>query len=192
MTPPVDPSILRWHTNTNKKCSRCEFWRGLCILFGIVLMTPAGIFYFSSDNKRRITSFVELLLFSVGAFLLTSSVISMLIGCIRRGQNRRKLASLQITTTNRLGHDAVLQWIHVHHTNFNQQDGSGGVVLRVDIDPPEYRSDYNTEEEAMAMSFDDGLNTPPPDYEEAVKNSAQCGESFSEVANSKSLIFSDI
>ena len=47
-------------------------------------------------------------------------------------------------------------------------------------------------EEAMAMSFDDGLNTPPPDYEEAVKNSAQCGESFSEVANSKSLIFSDI
>ena len=34
MTPPVDPSILRWHTNTNKKCSRCEFWRGLCILFG--------------------------------------------------------------------------------------------------------------------------------------------------------------
>ena len=22
----------------------------------------------------------------------------------------------------------------------------------------------------MAMSFDDGLNTPPPDYEEAVKN----------------------
>ena len=25
-------------------------------------------------------------------------------------------------------------------------------------------------EEAMAMSFDDGLNTPPPDYEEAVKN----------------------
>ena len=47
-------------------------------------------------------------------------------------------------------------------------------------------------EEAMAMSFDDGLNTPPPDYEEALKSSAQCGESFSEVANSKSLIFSDI
>ena len=64
-------------------------------------MTPAGIFYFSSGNKRRITSFVELLLFSVGAFLLTSSVISMLISCIRRGQTRRKLASLQITTTNR-------------------------------------------------------------------------------------------
>jgi len=131
-------------------------------------MTPAGIFYFSSGNKRRITSFVELLLFSVGAFLLTSSVISMLISCIRRGQTRRKLASLQITTTNSIpGHDAVLQWIHVHHTNFNQS----GVVLRVDIDPPEYRSDFNnTEEEAMAMSFDDGLNTPPPDYEEAVKN----------------------
>ena len=47
-------------------------------------------------------------------------------------------------------------------------------------------------EEAMAMSFDDGLNTPPPDYEEAVKSSAQCGKSFSEVANSKSLIFSEI
>ena len=82
------------------------FCKSFGILFGftgIVLMTPAGIFYFSSDNKRRITSFVELLLFSVGAFLLTSSVISMLIGCIRRGQNRRKLASLQITTTNRQG-----------------------------------------------------------------------------------------
>ena len=47
-------------------------------------------------------------------------------------------------------------------------------------------------EEAMAMSFDDGLNTPPPDYEEAVKNSSQCVESFSGVANSKSLIFSEI
>ena len=47
-------------------------------------------------------------------------------------------------------------------------------------------------EEAMAMSFDDGLNTPPPDYEEAVKSSAQWSESFSEVANSKSLIFSEI
>ena len=44
----------------------------------------------------------------------------------------------------------------------------------------------------MAMSFDDGLNTPPPDYEEAVKNSSQCVESFSGVANSKSLIFSEI
>ena len=34
------------------------------------------------------------------------------------------------------------------------------------------RSDFLTyfvSEEAMAMSFDDGLNTPPPDYEEAVK-----------------------
>jgi len=103
----------------------------------------------------------------------------MLISCIRRGQTRRKLASLQInptvggaTNSRPPGHDAVLQWIHVHHTNFNSQsiaDG-GGVVLQVDFDPPEYRSDYNTEEEAMAMSFDDVSNTPPPDYEEAVKN----------------------
>ena len=37
MTPPaVDPSLLRWRSNTSKRCSRCEFWRGLCILLGKV------------------------------------------------------------------------------------------------------------------------------------------------------------
>ena len=64
MTPPVDPSILRWHTNTNKKCSRCEFWRGLCILFGKAFKKFNSFGFYKSLKNYHLYSVQKLFMYS--------------------------------------------------------------------------------------------------------------------------------
>lgn len=121
------------------------------------MMVPAGIFYFRRTVEKSVTSFVELLLFSVGAFLLIFSLISVVASCVRTGQSRRKLAIL----ADRPSHDAVWQWLQrQNNTNYafeeiiiDQQSSSS---------PPGYSQ--------MSLSGDT-CHTPPPTYEEVIKMS---------------------
>ena len=101
-TAKMESSEERFKVGLQSKCSKGDFWRGILALLGLVLCIPSTIFYIRGD-KRSVTSFIELLLLSVGAVLLAFSILSTILSCIRMGQNRRKLASLQITTTNRQG-----------------------------------------------------------------------------------------
>ena len=52
-----------------------------------------------------------------GGLLLAFSILSTVLGCIRMGQNRRKLENLLDETR----HEDVLQWIHQHHRMHNSK-----------------------------------------------------------------------
>ena len=110
ITTKMESSEERFKVGLQNKCSKGDFWTGILALMGLVLCVPSAIFYIRGD-KRSVTSFVELLLLSVGAFLLVFSILSAILRCIRMGQNRRKLENLIVETR----HDDVLQWIHLHH-----------------------------------------------------------------------------
>ena len=112
----MESSEERFKVGLQNKCSKGDFWRGILALLGFVLCIPSTIFYIRGD-KRSVTSFVELLLLSVGAFLLAFSILSTVLGCIRMGQNRRKLENLLDETR----HEDVLQWIHQHHRMHNSK-----------------------------------------------------------------------
>ena len=111
----MESSEERFKVGLQNKCSKGDFVRGILALLGLVLCIPSAIFYIRGD-KRSVTSFVELLLLSVGAFLLAFSILSTILSCIRMGQNRRKLENLIVDETR---HDDVLQWIHLHHRMHN-------------------------------------------------------------------------
>jgi len=103
-TAKMESSEERFKVGLQSKCSKGDFWRGILALLGLVLCIPSTIFYIRGD-KRSVTSFIELLLLSVGAFLLAFSILSTILSCIRMGQNRRKLENLIVDETR---HDDVL------------------------------------------------------------------------------------
>lgn len=124
-TAKMESSEERFKVGLQSKCSKGDFWRGILALLGLVLCIPSTIFYIRGD-KRSVTSFIELLLLSVGAFLLAFSILSTILSCIRMGQNRRKLENLIVDETR---HDDVLQWIHLHHRMHNGKSFKTTVFL---------------------------------------------------------------
>lgn len=156
--------------SVRNNCSGRKFWQGVFGILGLVFIAPSAWFYFSKslERKRSATSFVELLMFSLGAFLLVVSLLSGIASCIRSGQNRRPPDFV------RLGHEerreAVLQWITVHnviithhhgHFEFGEEYLSSSHGCAEDQPPPEY----------PALNLSNILLPPPPDYETAIQMS---------------------
>lgn len=124
------------------------------------MMVPAGIFYFRRTFEKSVTSFVELLLFSVGAFLLIFSLISVVASCVRTGQSRRKLAVLDSTHDA----DAVWQWLH-RHNHYTCEE----IIIETEDQLSSSLPGYS--QMSLNNTTGDTCYTPPPTYDEVVKMS---------------------
>ena len=107
--------------------------------------------------------FVELLLFSVGAFMTVFSLFSMGITYIRVVKNRQELLE---TIENGRHQDDIRQWVCFHQRfsfGVNPETLENREALRIfRHELPEY---------SIVSNLAECLEPPPPDYETAIKMS---------------------